>query len=365
MKIAYCTTDLSTSNGWGRYSYEILRRLPSYGIEPVILSTNRIHESQGLSFQPVLSSASGSWTKGFKVLQDWWSNRNLINDCSIVHALTEPVAPASMLLGSGKKLVLSLHGTYSVTTLHSGWGWLFREAYDKADIIFTVSNYTSSQVLQHLPHLSAKLFAVPLGVETNHIAASAIPSADKREPAFLTVGQVKARKGALEIVQALGRVVERFPAAHLYIVGDMSDKKYISQVKEKIEELGLQRSVIWTGRISDAELGEYYKKVRGLVMASRNVRSNFEGFGLVHLEANAYGVPAIGSLDCGNEDAIKDGYSGYLIPQGNIHSLSEAMIKLLCPAEEWDLISNNARRFAEEMSWDRLVEAYVRRYDGL
>ena len=54
------------------------------------------------------------------------------------------------------------------------------------------------------------------------------------------------------------------------------------------------------------------QRARGLVVASRNSGSSYEGFSLVHREANSYGVPSIGSLNSGNEDAIDDGNSGFL-----------------------------------------------------
>jgi glycosyltransferase involved in cell wall biosynthesis len=41
----------------------------------------------------------------------------------------------------------------------------------------------------------------------------------------------------------------------------------------------------------------------------------FEGFGIVYLEAAAAGIPSIGSLDCGAEDAIQDKISGRLVSQ--------------------------------------------------
>ena len=97
-------------------------------------------------------------------------------------------------------------------------------------------------------------------------------------------------------------------------------------------------------------------------MPSMNVGDSFEGFGLVHLEANVWGVPAIGSFGCGNEDAVRDGYSGYLIEQGNIKALSEAMMRLLDPAFDWNAMSANARQFSQSMSWERVVDACASTY---
>ena len=59
---------------------------------------------------------------------------------------------------------------------------------------------------------------------------------------------------------------------------------------------------------------------------------------------------------------MRDGYSGYLIEQGNIKALSEAMMRLLDPEFDWDGMSANALQFAQSMSWDRVVDACVSVY---
>jgi glycosyltransferase involved in cell wall biosynthesis len=160
----------------------------------------------------------------------------------------------------------------------------------------------------------------------------------------------------------MGMVVQRFPDAVLYIAGSLSNDSYIKQVKARAAALGVEKNVMRLGKIPADQLDVYYKRVRGLVMPSMNVGDSFEGFGLVHLEANVWGVPAIGSLGCGNVDAVRDGYSGYLIEQGNINALSEAMMRLLDPEFDWDGMSANALQFAQSMSWDRVVDACVSVY---
>jgi len=202
---------------------------------------------------------------------------------------------------------------------------------------------------------------VPNGVDIDS-ADTPIPASHLREQAFLMVGHVKPRKGVLQAVEAMAMVVQRFPEAVLYIAGSLSNDSYINQITERVAALGIEKNVKWLGKIPADQLDVYYKRVRGLVMPSMNVGDSFEGFGLVHLEANVWGVPAIGSFGCGNEDAVRDGYSGYLIEQGNIKALSEAMLRLLDPAFDWNAMSANARQFSQSMSWERVVDACVSTY---
>jgi glycosyltransferase involved in cell wall biosynthesis len=78
----------------------------------------------------------------------------------------------------------------------------------------------------------------------------------------------------------------------------------------------------------------------------------------------ARGVPAIGSRDCGNEDAIRHGHSGYLVEQGNIDQLTSAMAALLRSEADWDRMSENAVELARSMAWERTAAAYAKLYDN-
>ncbi len=367
MKVAYLTTDLARDNGWGRYSYEIITRMPARGIDPIVFTMpgTGTEYLSGLGVHLVLSSFSDGFLKPFRLMADWLNARSLIKECVLIHCLAEPFMPLALLLSSGTRpFAVSLHGTYALSVLKTVWKPFYYRAYRKASAVLPVSRYTAQRIIDILPGTEARVRVVPNGVSTE-TRQETIPSSRDREQAFLIVGHVKPRKGVLQAVEALATVVKRFPGVMLYLAGALSHDSYVRQVKERIATLGIEKHVRWLGKIPADQLALYYKRVRGLVMPSLNVGDSFEGFGLVHLEANIWGVPAIGSVGCGNEDAVRDGYSGFLIKQGDIASLAEAMVKLIDPAFDWDAMSVNARAFAQCMSWDRVVDQCVSIYREL
>ena len=364
MKVAYLTTDLARDNGWGRYSCEIIKRLPAQDIDPIVFTMPGAGTEclSGIELHPVLSSFSDGLLKPLRLTADWFSVRSVIKGCALIHCLAEPFMPLAYLLSSkGRPFAVSLHGTYALSVLKTFWKSLYHQAYKKTSAVLPVSRYTAQRVEEILPFTSTKVRIVPNGVDIDS-ADTPIPAAHLREQAFLMVGHVKPRKGVLQAVEAMAMVMQRFPHAVLYIAGSLSNDSYIKQVKARAAGLGVEKNVMWLGKIPADQLDVYYKRVRGLVMPSMNVGDSFEGFGLVHLEANVWGVPAIGSFGCGNEDAVRDGYSGYLIEQGNIKALSEAMLRLLDPAFDLNAMSANARQFSQSMSWERVVDACVSTY---
>jgi glycosyltransferase involved in cell wall biosynthesis len=364
IKVAYLTTNLSSDNGWGRYSLEIIKRMPHYGIEPVVLTmpVSRTAPLAPVATHAYLRSFSDGLLKPLRIAFDWFNARAVTRPCTIIHCLAEPLMPvADMLAGSRKIFIANAVGTYAVSVLKTRWASLYQKAYQHTTAVFSISHYTAAQVTHNLPQIKNKIKVIPLGVDTGSFVGP-FPDRQNREHAFLMVGQVKPRKGTLQAVHAMAMVMKQYPDAKLYIAGSVTNTGYVQAVREQIAAYRIDSNVIWLEWVSNEQLHEYYKRVRGLVMPSINAGDSFEGFGLVHLEANACGVPAIGSLDCGNEDAVRDGFSGFLIEQGNIQALADAMMRLLNPQFDWNLMSKNALQFAREMSWERVVEAYVSVY---
>lgn len=362
-KVAFVTTSLEADNGWGRYSLEIIKRLPAHGIQPVVWMLKSAPQTE-LGGHPVLSSLGDGADKLLKVALDCWRVGRRAIDCEAVHCLAEPLMPVARAMAGARPFYVTAVGTYALSGLTSRWGGMYRRAYRQAVAVPAISRYTAERLAADLPEVADKLHVIPLGVDATGLAPDAGPAGSARENAFLMVGQVKPRKGTMQAVEALARVHERFPHARLYIAGAHDEGAYVQAVRERVADLGLQAHVHWLGRVSESELTGLYHRVRGLVMPSLNAGAAFEGFGLVHLEANAFGVPAIGSAGCGNEDAIRDGKSGYLIAQGDVDALATVMARLIDPGFGWDALSASALAFARAMTWDRVAASYAQLYQG-
>ncbi|MGN6105807.1 MAG: glycosyltransferase family 4 protein [Kofleriaceae bacterium] len=368
MRVAFLTTNLDPYAGWGRYSREIVQRLPSLGISPVVLVERGSPPValDGVEVHPVLHAHRDALRNPAVSVRDLLAARGRIAGCRYVHCLAEPHLFTAFLLAKlsrpARPLLTTAVGTYAASIVEGRWRPLFRRAYRSARTIPAISAYTGERLAEKLPELAPRIHAIPLGV-TPPDEDRTFPPAASREPAFLAVGAVKRRKGTHLIVEALARLAERFPEARLYIVGDTRDTRYVDEVKRAIATHHLEARVIWLGQITEEELEAVYARVRGLVMPSLNHKQHFEGFGLVHLEANAFGVPAIGSRGCGNEDAIAHGRSGFLVAQNDIGELAEAMASLLGPADAWDRLSGSSLAFARSMNWLHTAQAYAALYD--
>lgn len=163
---------------------------------------------------------------------------------------------------------------------------------------------------------------------------------------LLYVGNVIKRKGLHTIIAALSQL--KVPVL-LRVIGDATvDPRYAETVRHSAEHLSFYDTVQWFGKVDDDALAEQLAWADVLVMPSQ-----YEGFGIVYLEAMGCGVLPIGSTAGAAHEIITDGVSGYLVDPENPTQLAQ---KLSLVARNRGLLAEMQAaaqaRFAEFPTWD-------------
>lgn len=185
--------------------------------------------------------------------------------------------------------------TPMVVTWHEVWGsyWLrYLGAWGPAGMaierlcarVGRLRIVVSDEVEARLLQLAAAppTAVVPGGVDTEAIAT--VPAASDA-PELVFVGRLLAHKGGDLLLQALALLRARGKMPTLAIIGDGPERGRLEALARR---LGVASQVRWLGRVPDCRLFAVLKGARALVLPSTR-----EGFGLVVLEANACGRPAI------------------------------------------------------------------------
>jgi len=151
-------------------------------------------------------------------------------------------------------------------------------------------------------------------------------------PILLTVARLQEHKGHADLLNAVPMVLKQFPDAQFLIVGKASgsqQEQYLQGLRGQAENLGISRSVKFTGFVEETELVWLYREATALVHPARS-----EGFGLTLLEAMAFGLPVIAADADGPRGIIGDGPAGRLVRRGDCGALAGAIVELLAdPAE--------------------------------
>jgi phosphatidylinositol alpha-1,6-mannosyltransferase len=119
-------------------------------------------------------------------------------------------------------------------------------------------------------------------------------------------------------------------------------------------QLGVESHVIFVGAVPYDEAPAFYSASDVFAMPNRERPGDFEGFGIVFLEANARGLPVIGGRSGGAQDAVADGESGYLVDPMNVSEIAQRLIELLRDHAQARRMAETGRlRVETQFSWDR------------
>jgi glycosyltransferase involved in cell wall biosynthesis len=207
-------------------------------------------------------------------------------------------------------------------------------ALSKAKKVISVSNHTK-MMAQNWSNVFKKAEVCPLGIDlqlsqplsNNSVKEHKHVLRDRRT--ILIVARMDANevysKGHQELIETVALLKERLPEILLIIVGRGSAK---SMFERLVVERKIENNVLFTGFVPDEKLHSYYKHCDVFAMPSRG-----EGFGLVYLEAMAYGKPCIGSNADAAKEVISDGEAGYCVNPDNIEELAERLFQLLTDSE--------------------------------
>ncbi len=366
MKLALVADAFDPTNGWGRYAGELARGLIAAGLDVRLVSPRRWARMEDLRAYPdhfEIPSYQHQTRHYAKLLaRSLRPLRRAFRGVDAIHCLVEPYAPAVSLSAGRRPYLMSLVGTYARPSRRGGLeGRLLRRALARARYLPAISAFTERRLREETGFTHTGV--VPLGVRPGEFAARGDPP--QREPGLiLAVGECKARKGFDLTVRALARVRADLPSARLAIVGPCpADSPYVRRLRELVRHLDLAAAVTFTGRVDHPTLVNWYRRASAVVMPFREAAGDFEGFGLVLLEAGACGVPVVSTRGTAAEEPVRHGLNGLLVAPDDPDALVGAVRRVLVDADLWRRLAEGGRARAAQMTWEhstaRLLDVYA------
>jgi glycosyltransferase involved in cell wall biosynthesis len=161
----------------------------------------------------------------------------------------------------------------------------------------------------------------------------------------LHVGRLVPKKGTGVLLDAFSAVRETVPGARLMIIGHGPLR---ASLERKSATLGLRAAVSFVGELTPEDVAGWLR--RAWVIAAPSVTAadgDAEGLPTALVEAAASGVPAAATRHSGIPEAVIDGESGLLVPEGDPAALAGALVALLSNAEMRSRMAARARTLAE------------------
>ena len=232
--------------------------------------------------------------------------------------------------------------------------WRARKArglnYKTSNRVICVSKDTAEDVIKHGAD-PQKVRVVNNGVDVEGIGRH-LPESTPNGNVLLTVSRLVEYKGIQRVIEAMPRILAKVPDARYVIVGDGDYRGHLISLAKASPA---RDAITFTGAVTDSEKFDYYNSCDVFVMPSEE-----EGFGIVFLEANAFGKPVIGGDVMGVPEAIVDGVTGFLVDPHDVDAIANRVIHLLKDPDEARRLGENGRRRVElEFSWRASAQKFL------
>ncbi len=165
-------------------------------------------------------------------------------------------------------------------------------------------------------------------------------------PIVFMLSKMSFDKGVMHTIEAMQRVWRQGCQAHLVLAGDVLDTFHTYYERLPVS---VRRRILLLGIVSEEEKRDLLAAGDVLAMPSRT-----DSFGIVYLEAWAYGKPVIGARTWGVMDVIEDQADGLLVPFGDVPALAKAIARLVeNPIEAHKMGKRGRAKALSEHTWDR------------
>ncbi|MBA72229.1 MAG: hypothetical protein CMO73_06105 [Verrucomicrobiales bacterium] len=176
--------------------------------------------------------------------------------------------------------------------------------------------------------------------------------------------RVRQQKGIGILVDAMIPIMKEDPSPTVLIAGETtkSHENFVAGLKAKIKSKGLEKRILFIGKVHYAE--EVPRLMRGLSIVT--ALSTIEGFGLPILEAMSSGCAVVASRTGAWEDIIVPEEHGLLVPCNDVKATQEALKKLTSNSESLEKIGLRGRdRIAEGFTIENEASSLLQLYKSV
>ena len=238
------------------------------------------------------------------------------------------------------------------------------KVFEALDGVISVSRATREECIKR-GMAPEKGIALPNGFDIEHLAASPEkePSRKALEKAFdldlsdkkllITVGRQVKRKGHEWFIT---EVMPNIKSDVIYLaIGEGPEHERLLELWRQSPKKDQMRFV---GKQPDALLHQAYAAADLFIMPNIPVEGDMEGFGIVLLEANLAGTPAVAADLEGIKDVVENGMNGFKIPVREAQQFAVQVDDVL--TGDYNKLSKSSKEYVRQnFAWNTVAEKYI------
>ncbi len=233
-----------------------------------------------------------------------------------------------------KKIVVQLHTCNSSLSFLSHERKTYEFLFNKSEYILVLSSGCRNEIIESLGIKPEKVivFYNPCPVvDQKH-------EKECKRPYVLFAGTIIPLKGYHDLINAFGKISEKYPEWDLVLAGNGE----IEKAKNMAVDLGISTKVHFTGWVGGLEKDKLFADAAIFCLPSYT-----EGFPMAVLDAWAYGVPVITTPVGGMPDVAVDGENMLLFNPGDVVTLSKQLERMISDSELRNKIGLASMEFAK------------------
>ncbi len=228
--------------------------------------------------------------------------------------------------------------------------FLTKKSAQATDIIFTVSQFSKSEIIKYYGILGEKIVVVPNGVDKNFQPVKNEQSIEKFQNkhnitgrTILYAGSIFNRRRLPLLMEAFKRLSKDYKDVQLLIVGENRTCPY-QNLPALAHKLGISNKTHFFNFVDEHTLLLLYNVADIFVYLSE-----YEGFGIPVLEALACGTPAVSS----DNSALKEIFpsAALLIAKNEVEELYKAVSQLLNDPQLCSELVENSKKLLQKYSY--------------
>lgn len=225
----------------------------------------------------------------------------------------------------------------------------------RADRVICISRATREECIRRGVE-PERCVRIPAGIDFSTAVTPACSLADLEaehgfrvggRPLLFSIARLVPRKGHAWFVSEVLPLLD--PSTHYLIAGAGPEEETI---RAAIARQGFSDRVVLLGPVSDDEKARLFLAADWFVMPNFHVEGDLEGFGLTLTEAASHGLPSVAAAVDGIQDAVLEGVTGHLVPEGDAEAFAAA---LRSPSFDRDRVRARAEAV---YSFDRIARRY-------
>lgn len=328
-----------------------------------VLQSTKITDEKENKKKGKINTYGGSVLKAIKYAF-WQTSKNKYNIVLCAHINMLPVATIIAAKNRAKLILI----VYGVDVWSKPKKPLIELCLKYVNTVWTISEFTMKKMSEWCKFRNINYTLIPNGIDIKKYGignkrVDFIEKYNKKNSnVLMTLGRLSAAeqyKGIDEVIELMPKVLMKYQNIIYLIVGEGDDKP---RLQKKVENLGLEGNVIFTGYVSDEHKADIIRIADVFIMPGKG-----EGFGFVYLEAMACGIPVIGSKLDGSQEALLNGKIGEVVDPTNQMEMMDAIEKCLktpkkIPEDLWRFsIKNFKKKVKEEIlsNIKRIVQTHT------